>query len=91
LGFDPSTSSDPAQQGFTTCEIDDLPCEIPARSKCDTLYDTHDMPTTAQRQKAFSMMDTDQRVSAYPAVQFGKKAGAVDVNDEGVVEMDHDD
>lgn len=77
-------------QGFTTLEIDDLPCETPSRSLCDNLWQKYSAATNADREKAFGCPTSD-RVTAHKDAQLGKTAGSCEATEEGVVEMDADD
>jgi hypothetical protein len=86
LGFDPSASKDAFEQGFTTCEIEDLPSGAPSRSHCDNLYDSEQPYDAELRNYAFSSVDDADRVVAYPAAQFGAKAASNDAITTGVVD-----
>jgi hypothetical protein len=87
MAFDPSTSADAMEQGFTTCEIEDLPVGLPSRSLADNLYQSEDFPTAEMRTRAFAGLSIADRVVAYPEVQFGNKAGSSDARDVGVVDV----
>lgn len=90
--FDPSTSKKALEQGFTTCRVEDLPSDLPSRSRADNLYDSEDFPTADQRNNAFSTLSADDKVSAWAAAQSGVKAGTSDAREVGLLTVgDYED
>lgn len=87
-GFDPDTSSDSGQRGFTSCDPDDLPSEIPSRSLCDNIDGANEV-TGKMRTLNFGVgkPTIDGRVLAYKDVQFGNKAGSQDAEDSGMPDV----
>jgi hypothetical protein len=88
-GFDPDTSSDCGQRGFTSCDPDDLPTDIPSRALCDNI-DGKSEVTGKMRSDNFGVgasASISSRLKAYSDVQFGNKAGSMDAEDSGMPDV----
>jgi hypothetical protein len=88
-GFDPDASKDACVRGFTSCDPDDLPAEIPSRALADNLDNKKEV-TGAMRTGRFGTFqekNENSRVSAYKSVQFGNKAASQDAEDDNVPDV----
>ena len=78
--FDPDSSKDAMLRGFTSCDPDDLPIDLPSRALSDNLRNEKDV-TGKLRDEIFAGLQNDERVRAYKEVQFGVKAGECDAEE----------
>lgn len=88
-GFDPDASKDACVRGFTSCDPDDLPAEIPSRSLADNLNGKKEV-TGAMRTAAFGRFgdkNVESKVHAYKSVQFGNAAGSQDAEDDNIPDV----
>ena len=88
--FDPESSKDAMLRGFTSCDPDDLPIDIPSRSLSDNLRGEKDV-NGKLRDEMFGSLANDELIQAYKEVQFGCKAASVDAEEYEDVVGDYKD